>query len=134
MNFNVPSLDWLSDTSIFRVNRLNAHSDHKYYMNRNEYENGNTSFIKFLNGKWKFSYAVNPSLRIKDFYKKDFDCSSFEEINVPGHIQTQGYDNMQYINALYPWDGHEELRPPYISEKYNPVGSYVKYLILMSIS
>ena len=31
---------------------------------------------------------------------------------------------------MYPWDGQEELRPPYISEKYNPVGSYVKYFTL----
>lgn len=26
-----PNLDWLSDPSVFAVNRLNAHSDHCYY-------------------------------------------------------------------------------------------------------
>ncbi|MDZ5035101.1 sugar-binding domain-containing protein, partial [Clostridium perfringens] len=31
------------------------------------------------------------------------------------------------INTMYPWDGVEELRPPQVSEEYNPVGSYVKY-------
>ena len=48
-------------------------------------------------------------------------------IDVPGHIQMQGYDQMQYINTLYPWDGHEKLRPPHISSDDNPVGSYVCY-------
>ena len=38
----------------------------------------------------------------------------------------QGYDKCQYINTMYPWDGQEFLRPPFVSEEYNPVGSYVK--------
>ncbi|MDU4660820.1 MAG: glycoside hydrolase family 2 TIM barrel-domain containing protein, partial [Clostridium butyricum] len=41
--------------------------------------------------------------------------------------QLQGYDKCQYINTMYPWEGHDELRPPHISNTYNPVGSYVKY-------
>src|SRR5699024_6816798 len=41
-------------------------------------------------------------------------------------IQTQGYDHMHYINTMYPWDGQEELRPPMVSDEYNPVGSYIK--------
>ena len=57
---------------------------------------------------------------------KTFKDSKFSEIEVPGHIQIQGFDQMQYINVMYPWDGRENLRPPYISKEYNPVGSYVK--------
>ena len=30
------------------------------------------------------------------------------------------------ILTMYPWDGREEMRPPQVSEEYNPVGSYVK--------
>lgn len=83
-----------------------------------------------LNGTWYFSYAKNPTVRVKDFYKKDFDCRMFDSIEVPGHIQTQGYDRCQYINTMYPWDGTEYLRPPMVSKEYNPVGSYVKYFVL----
>ena len=79
---------------------------------------------------WLFSYAKNPSLRVKDFYRTDFDCSGFDRIQVPGHIQIQGYDEMMYINTQYPWDGTEFLRPPHISEEYNPVGSYVTFFEL----
>ncbi|GFP78192.1 glycoside hydrolase family 2 TIM barrel-domain containing protein [Clostridium fungisolvens] len=130
MGFKVPSTDWLSDTSIFAVNRIEAHSDHKYYRTEKEMNSGDMRLRQSLNGSWKFSFAINPSSRIKDFYNLDFDCNSWKDIEVPGHIQLQGYDKLQYINTMYPWDGHSELRPPQVSEEYNPVGSYVKYFSL----
>lgn len=45
---------------------------------------------------------------------------------MPGHIQLQGWGQLQYVNTMYPWDGVEALRPPQISQEHNPVGSYVK--------
>ncbi|GFZ33420.1 beta-galactosidase [Clostridium zeae] len=130
MGFKVPNTDWLSDTSIFAVNRIEAHSDHKYYITEEEMNSRDMKLRQSLNGSWKFSFAINPSSRIKDFYSIDFDCNSWKDIEVPGHIQLQGYDKIQYINTMYPWDGHSELRPPHVSEEYNPVGSYVKYFNL----
>ena len=121
-------LKWLVDPSVFEVNRLKAHSDHRYYQNVEEALNDKQMKLKqSLNGTWYFSFAKNPQERLADFYKEDTDCYHFETINVPGHIQMQGYDHMHYINNLYPWDGHEELKPPYISMKDNPVASYVRY-------
>ena len=123
-----PSIEWLSNPEVFRVNRIDAHSDHLYYENKEDIKLGyDMPLRQSLNGKWRFAYAVNQDERIEDFYKEDYDCSSFDYINVPGHIQMQGYDKCQYINTMYPWDGHDELRPPHISKTYNPVGSYVKY-------
>ncbi|MBW9153071.1 glycoside hydrolase family 2 TIM barrel-domain containing protein [Clostridium estertheticum] len=127
MNFKIPSLDWLSDTSVFAVNRIEAHSDHKYYLTKEEESSGKMDLRQSLNGNWKFSFAVNPSSRIKNFYEPEFDCHCFKDIEVPSHIQLQGYDKLQYINTMYPWDGHSELLPPEVSSEYNPVGSYVKY-------
>lgn len=123
-----PSLDWLENPEIFRVNRIDAHSDHWFYEKMDQLNlEDNMPLKQNLNGKWRFSYSENPSLRIKDFYKEDFDVSGFDYIEVPGHIQLQGYDKCQYINTMYPWEGHDELRPPHISKTYNPVGSYVKF-------
>ena len=68
-----------------------------------------------------------PDSRPADFYKTDFDVTSFDDIIVPGHIQLQGYDKPQYVNTQYPWEGHEQLVPPQIPKKRNPVGSYVKF-------
>lgn len=120
------TLDWLENPEIFQVNRGKAHSDHEYFTGREEMEKGEMSLRFSLNGTWKFAFAENPDLRQKEFYREDFDASGFGTIQVPGHIQLQGYDKCQYTNTIYPWDGHDELRPPHISWRYNPVGSYLR--------
>lgn len=131
MNILDPKIDWLENPEIFRVNRIDAHSDHIYFESLSEaYSLKETQLKQSLNGKWKFSFAKNQDLREKDFYKENFDCSNFSEIEVPGHIEMQGFDKIQYTNVLYPWDGRELLRPPHISKEYNPVGSYIKYFEL----
>uniref|UniRef100_UPI002870A2EF glycoside hydrolase family 2 TIM barrel-domain containing protein n=1 Tax=Niallia taxi TaxID=2499688 RepID=UPI002870A2EF len=124
----IPTTNWLEDVSVFAVNRLTAHSDHLYYETKEEaIAQAPMKLRSSLNGDWKFHYAVNPSLRPSEFYKQDFDCSGWDYISVPGHIQLQGYGKPQYVNTMYPWDGHHDIRPPEIPTDHNPVGSYVKY-------
>ncbi|MDQ6420235.1 glycoside hydrolase family 2 TIM barrel-domain containing protein [Paenibacillus sp. LHD-117] len=126
-----PTLDWLEDVRVFAVNRLAAHSDHGYYKTAEEARNRTPMRMRHsLNGAWKFHYAANPALRPASFYEEDFGCGGWGDIQVPGHIQLQGYGQPQYVNTMYPWDGQEELRPPFISKEHNPVGSYVKFFDL----
>lgn len=115
-----PTLEWLANPEIYEVNREKAHSDHTYTT-----KDGNLR--QSLNGTWKFNYTEHPDSRPADFYKTDFDVTSFDDIIVPGHIQLQGYDKPQYVNTQYPWEGHEQLVPPQIPKKRNPVGSYVNF-------
>ena len=115
-----PTLEWLANPEIFEVNREKAHSDHIYTT-----KDGNLR--QSLNGTWKFNYCEHPDNRPAEFYKTDFDVTGFDDITVPGHIQLQGYDKPQYVNTQYPWEGHEQLVPPQIPKKRNPVGSYVKF-------
>ena len=60
------------------------------------------------------------------FWQEGADLTGFAEIAVPGHIELQGYGQIQYINTMYPWDGCHSLRPPRIAWDDTPVGSYVK--------
>ncbi|RYM07100.1 DUF4981 domain-containing protein [Sporolactobacillus sp. THM7-7] len=128
MNKDKPDIGWLQDPTIFRVNRIDAHSDHSYYMSEEEARQGAMHLRQSLNGNWKFSYAPNPQSRVPNFYQTDVDCGGWEDIEVPGHIQLQGHGRPQYTNLAYPWDGSSEaVRPPEIPQDHNPVGSYVKY-------
>ena len=121
-------LSWLSNPEVFAVNRKPAHSDHDYYETAAQARQwGAMPLRQSLNGTWRFAYAPNPKLRCADFYRLDFDCRGFDYIQVPGHIQLQGYDRNQYINTQYSWDGIEHLRPPQISEEVNPVASYIRF-------
>lgn len=123
-----PNLNWLTDVNVFAVNRVPAHSDHVYYETLAEAKSAPPMKMRHeLNGDWKFYYSINPDHRPVDFFKKDYPCAGWGDITVPGHIQLQGYGQPQYVNTMYPWDGHHELRPPEIPTDHNPVGSYVKY-------
>lgn len=126
----IPSLNWLEDPTVFQVNRLDAHSDHVTYASPAEAARGYTSLRQSLDGTWRFCWSKNPASRPENFWQDSFDDSSFDAITVPGHMETQGYDHIQYINKLYDWDGHAELRPPHIHWDYDPVGSYVTYFDL----
>lgn len=117
-------LSWLENPEVFRVNRLDAHSDHRFYDTEEEAESSGEALRQSLNGQWSFAWSRCPSERPADFYKADYDLSGFGTIEVPGHIEMQGYDKLHYINTMYPWEGHKELRPPFVDPENNPVGSY----------
>lgn len=127
---------WLDDPQVFRVNRLDAHSDHKFYENKEDYEKKEQRLKQSLNGIWKFRYSKNAMERPADFYQKWFQCRSFDEMKVPQHIELAGYDKIHYINTMYPWEGHIYRRPAgtgkekgkgmFSQAEYNPVGSYIR--------
>ena len=117
----------VKDPTFFKENVLAAHSSHIAYGNKGELFDGKSSLRASLDGIWKFSYAVNYASSVKGFEKAEYDCTSWNDIRVPAHIQMEGYDSPQYSNTQYPWDGREDVEPGEIPERFNPVASYVKY-------
>lgn len=115
----------LSDPRYFAEHRRPAHSDHRWFRDEGELATGVSGYEQSLNGLWKFHYARNPRSVVPGFEQPDFDASSWDDIPVPAHIQLQGYDRPQYANVQYPWDGHEQLEPGDVPQRFNPVASYV---------
>ena len=120
----------VKDPTFFKENVLNAHASFRTYASREEYRTGSSSLALKLDGIWKFAYAKNYTSAIPGFEKTDYDCSGWDDIHVPAHIQMEGYDIPQYANVQYPWDGREEVQPGEIPQRFNPVASYVKYFEL----
>ena len=139
MNANIK---WLDNPEIFRVNQMDAHSDHSYYVDYADMKKKDNPLSQSLNGQWAFAFSKNAASRPCDFYKEGFDDSGFDKIMVPGHIELAGYDKIRYINTMYPWEGKEYHRGAYSLESrgaeagmfseanYNPVGSYLKHFDL----
>ena len=139
MNANIK---WLDNPEIFRVNQMDAHSDHSYYVDYADMKKKDNPLSQSLNGQWAFAFSKNVASRPCDFYKEGFDDSGFDKIMVPGHIELAGYDKIRYINTMYPWEGKEYHRGAYSLESrgaeagmfseanYNPVGSYLKHFDL----
>lgn len=115
---------WNNAPEIFKINAMPAHTFSNYTSSSQE------NFKYSLNGTWQFHYAINPELRPLDFYKENFSTTGWDHIKVPGHIQFQGYDKPQYVNRMYPWDGHADIIAPAVPTDFNPVGSYVKHFDL----
>jgi len=79
-----------------------------------------SSYIKSLNGDWKFSIVKKPADRPQDFYKVDLNDKSWNTIQVPSNWEMQGFDTPIYTNITYPFPKN----PPFVNNEYNPVGSY----------
>ena len=135
-------MKWLDNPEVFRVNQLDAHSDHCYYKTYEDIGKNENCLTQSLNGQWKFAFSRNVASRPANFYEEGYDTGSFDMIAVPGHIELAGYDQIRYINTMYPWEGREYRRGAYSTEsagagegtfseaEYNPVGSYIKTLDL----
>ncbi len=132
---------WLDDPEVIGVNRVPAHSDHEFFADEEEYRSQKSSLIESLAGEWKFIYSESALKRPADFYSWDLSdgavASKFDTITVPGHIEMAGYDKLNYVNVMYPWDGHYFRRPldkdgrahltgTFAKADYNPVGSYIR--------
>jgi beta-galactosidase len=81
-------------------------------------------FYKSLNGIWKFNWSENPNTRPADFYRDEFDLTTWKDINVPSTIEIQGYGYPIYVNSRYEFDNLMKPDPPHVPSDYNPVGSY----------
>jgi len=83
-----------------------------------------------LDGIWKFRWTKTPAERIVDFYRPDYDCSTWKELQVPATWEFNGYGTPIYISAGYPF----RINPPYVMteppadwttfEERNPTGQY----------
>ena len=115
--------DW-EDNHILQINREPARA---YFIPYGE-QKGDRMLI--LNGDWKFRWTKTPDERIKDFYRTDFDASSWATLAVPANWEVNGYGTPIYISAGYPF----KINPPYVTkepkkewttyEERNPTGQY----------
>ena len=119
---------WLSDPTIFSVNEVPVNSDHEFFASKKEMEEQWSSLVRSLDGKWKAHFAMNPAGAPDALLTGSIMDGSLREINVPCEFQLENpeWDPPHYVNTQYPWDGHEDLKAPEVSEEYNPTVTCVK--------
>lgn len=114
--------EW-DDVSILQINREIPHTSMMVYgseRNALTFDYEQSEYFESLNGIWKFNWVQNPSKRPIDFYKPDFDDSSWNTIKVPSNWEIEGYGIPIYTNIVYPFE-KDNLEAP---KEWNPVGSY----------
>lgn len=68
-----------------------------------------------LDGTWKFHFAKTPDERPLDFYKKDFDCSAWDDIPVPSNWNIVGLKKGSWNEEKGRWEGKYGV-PIYVNQ------------------
>ena len=121
--------EWQSSPEIAQVGRLSHRATFMPYDDAGEAYVGDRAAswrCKSLNGRWSFKLFENYADRPFDFAQDYFDRSGWELIEVPSHWQLEGYGAPQYVNVQNPWEGNEDVMPPYAPVNYNRVGCYAR--------
>jgi len=96
--------DWENPAVIGR-NKTQAHATLVPYNDRETALAGDrtaSAYYQSLNGRWKFSWVPRPADRPVEFYRLDYNVSGWDEIDVPGNWELQGYGTPIYSNIRYP--------------------------------
>lgn len=127
--------DWENE-QVFGINKEATHVTYIPYANEQQALRDvaeGSPYYNCLNGNWKFNWVKQPSERLVDFYKTDFNDSRWKEIPVPSNMESEGYGTPIYTNITYPF----ARDPPRVMgetpadwtlhHEPNPVGSYRRH-------
>ena len=121
---------WLTDATVFEVNRTPAHSNHKCFTH--DPQSGEYSDLtQSLDGEWRVEIVQASDIDFNEepFVAENFDDSAFYRTQVPGHLQMAGLLKNKYVNIQYPWDGHENPLEPNVPEN-NHVALYRRKFVV----
>ncbi|MEL6356947.1 MAG: glycoside hydrolase family 2 TIM barrel-domain containing protein, partial [Bacteroidota bacterium] len=121
--------DIIQNPLSFSVNRLPAHATmHCYANTESARARSELLGVTSLDGTWKFQLTNGPDRPVRGFEKADYFDASWENIQVPGNWESQGYGHPIYVNWEYPFT---PVAPPFVPQKgtqdmhaNNPVGHY----------
>lgn len=116
--------EW-ENPEIFGINKEPARATFMPYANEQQAiadVYAGSPYFMSLNGTWKFNWHKSPADKPEGFYKAGYDVSKWDNIQVPGNWELQGFGVPIYTNITYP----HPKNPPYIDHRDNPVGCYVR--------
>ena len=124
--------EW-QDPNVNAINRAAMHTNYFAYESEQAALKGcrlASDNYMTLNGTWKFNWVQNADQRPTDFYKVDFNDKGWDNIQVPGVWELNGYGDPIYVNVGYPWRSQYKNNPPYVPTVNNHVGTYRKEIEL----
>lgn len=95
----------LTNPTCFEQNRLPACSDHIFWHGTEQVPR-----MLCLDGTWAVQVVSDLSARTPDFETRH--QNTWQTMQIPGHLNFEGFEPLQYTNTAYPWDGLQQLTPP----------------------
>ena len=116
------------DPSVTEINKLAARSFAiPFPDNKSAIENQaeiNPDLLN-LNGKWKFQWYNSVNDVSDNFINPDFADENWDEIDVPGNWEVNGYGVPIYVNM--PYEFTSEPNPPNVPDSINNTGLYRRW-------
>ncbi|MBD5356905.1 MAG: DUF4981 domain-containing protein [Bacteroides sp.] len=119
--------EW-QNPEVNQVNRAPMRSAHFAYQKgedalKTQNKKASSNYMS-LNGTWKFNWVNDATQRPTNFWSKDFNDKGWDNIQVPGVWELNGYGKPIYVNTGYPWRNSFESNPPEVPTENNHVGTY----------
>lgn len=124
--------EW-KDPEVNSANRSAMHTNYFAFASADEAKAGikeNSANFMTLNGLWKFNWVRHADARPTDFYQTNFNDKGWDDLQVPGVWELNGYGDPIYVNVGYAWRSQFKNNPPLVPTENNHVGSYRKEIIL----
>lgn len=127
-----PVPDWENE-HVFQIDRERARATFVPFADAAQALKGareESPWFRSLNGDWRFHWVPRPEERPVNFFRPDFDDSSWKLLPVPANWETNGYGTPIYASSGYtfkidPPRVTTEPKPDYTAFKErNPTGSY----------
>lgn len=119
--------DHLNPT-VLGVHKRDAHFEGLSAVSDDELKSGQVNSVLDLNGTWKFKLYPHPD-QVDSFFNRleDDDFQTWNDIEVPGVWELQGFGTPYYIaNSYPPQINVKPSKIPSISATDNPTGAYVR--------
>ncbi|MFK7905858.1 MAG: hypothetical protein AB8B69_12065, partial [Chitinophagales bacterium] len=118
--------DW-ENPEVVEINKEAPHATLFPYESRSKaltFNKNESEYYQLLNGDWTFNGVEKPADIVEDFYREDFDDSTWGKMPVPANWELNGFGVPIYVNVPYEFTKNPE--PPKVPHDHNPVGSYRK--------
>jgi beta-galactosidase len=139
INSTINIWEYVENPEKIDENKEAAHASFTSFTDSKSLENKKVKYKRSLDGMWKFNWVRSPKNRPLDFFKVDFNDSTWDDIPVPSNWELQGHGIPIYVNHPYEFsDRRTKISPEMefvdgvpktpgkIPHDYNPVGSYRK--------
>ena len=137
---------YIENEQLISENKLDAHASFTSFTSEKEALNNNAQFYKSLDGIWKFDWVRDPKDRPTAFMDPNSDVSTWDNIEVPGNWEVEGFGIPIYVNHQYEFSDYkapiandmefvDRVYPKYpgkVPDTYNPVGTYVRDFVMDS--
>ena len=125
-NLSAEQTEW-QDPLVNAVNRAPMHTGYFAYADAEEAAKGcksASSNYMSINGTWKFFWVKDADMRPTDYWQTGFNDKGWDDIQVPGIWELNGYGDPLYNNIGYAWQYQYRNNPPVVPVEGNHVGSY----------